>query len=252
MTAMLAPIAPNTLPSHGHITCRRCFTTDGNTQMIGKWQMVNDPTAWGSTTPEILVLGFSKGFTQANAFRSGRLEDIPFKNMRTRLTEELRLLGVIGATETVDQKIAAAETKFAFGSLVRCSLSRFNAKDKLGCTGEVMPKAFTEEISSKVRKCAETFLSNLPASVRLVLMLGTTDSYIDGCRSIIRSLHGAHFSDINAVGYRTGDVVWIHISHPSGLNGHHPAWMTGDAATKPGRKRHLALDAIQLSSVAMH
>src|ERR1019366_3624459 len=146
MTAMLAPIAPNTLPSHGHITCRRCFTTDGNTQMIGKWQMVNDPTAWGSTTPEILVLGFSKGFTQANAFRSGRLEDIPFKNMRTRLTEELRLLGVLSATETVDQKIVATETKFAFGSLVRCSLSRLNVKGKLACTGEVMPKAFTEEI----------------------------------------------------------------------------------------------------------
>ena len=74
MTAMLAPIAPNTLPSHGHITCRRCFTTDGNTQMIGKWQMVNDPAAWGSASPEILILGFSKGFTQANAFRSGRLD----------------------------------------------------------------------------------------------------------------------------------------------------------------------------------
>jgi hypothetical protein len=172
--------------------------------------------------------------------------------MRTRLTEELRLLGVIGATETVDQKIVATETKFAFGSLVRCSLSRFNAKGKLGCTGEVMPKAFTEEISSKVHKCAETFLSNLPNSVRLVLMLGTTDSYIDGCRGVIRSLHGAQFSDINAVSYRTSDVVWIHVSHPSGLNGHHQAWMAGDPATKPGHKQNLALTAIQFASITVH
>lgn len=248
----LTPIAPNTLPPHGRITCRRCFTADDHTQMIGKWQMVNDPAAWGSASPEILILGFSKGFTQANAFRSGRLEDIPFKNMRIRLTEELRLLGVIGATETVDQKIVGTEIKFAFGSLVRCSLSRFNAKGKLGCTGEVMPKAFTEEISSKLRNCAETFLTNLPASVRLVLMLGTTDSYIAGCRDVIRSLHRTQFTDINPVSYRTGDVIWIHVSHPSGLNGHHPAWMAGDPATKPGHKQNLALAAVRLSRIAMH
>ena len=43
----LAPIEPNTLPPHGCITCRRCFKTDDHTQMIGKWQMVNDPAAWG-------------------------------------------------------------------------------------------------------------------------------------------------------------------------------------------------------------
>ena len=248
----LAPIAPTTLPSHGCITCRRCFTANHHTQMIGKWQMVNDPAAWGSATPEILIFGFSKGFTQADAFRSGRFEDIPFKNMRTRLTEELRLLGAMGATETVDAKMVDTEIKFAFGSFVRCSLSRFNAKGKLGCTGEVMPKAFTEEISSKVRACAETFLTNLPRSVRLVLMLGTTDSYIDGCRSVIRSLHSAEFADINPVSYRTGDVVWIHVSHPSGLNGHHAAWMAGDPGTKPGHKQNLALAAIRLSRIAVH
>ena len=75
MTITLTSISPIALPPHGHIACRRCFTADGPSQMIGKWQMVNDPTAWGSTTPVILILGFSKGFTQANAFHSGRLED---------------------------------------------------------------------------------------------------------------------------------------------------------------------------------
>jgi hypothetical protein len=250
MVISLTATASDTLPPHGRIACRRCFAADGDTQTVGKWQIVNDPAAWGAATPKVLVLGFSKGFTQANASRSGRFEDIPFKGMRTRLTEELRLLGVIGTSETVDRKMMAAETELAFGSLVRCSLSRFNAKGKLGCTGEVMAKAFTEEILSSLRKCAETFLSDFPASVHLVLMLGTTDSYIDGCRDAIRSLHGAQFSDINAVSYRTSDVVWIHISHPSGLNGHHQAWMAGDPATKPGRKQNLALEAIRLSSFA--
>ena len=115
-----------------------------------------------------------------------------------------------------------------------------------------MPKAFTEEISSKLRNCAETFLTNLPTSVRLVLMLGTTDSYIDGCRNVVRSLHSAQFADINPVSYQTGDVVWIHVSHPSGLNGHHAAWMAGDPATKPGHKQNLALAAIRFSRLAVH
>ena len=252
MATILNSNSPAPLPPHGCVTCRRCFTSDARAQMIGEWQMVNDPAAWGSRTPEILILGFSKGFTQANAFRSDQFENIPFKNMRVRLTDEMRLLGILGATEIVDQKIVATESKFAFGSLVRCSLSRFNAKGKLACTGAVMPKAFTEEVSSQLRNCAETFLTDLPASVGLVLMLGTTDRYINGCRGVIRSLHSAEFSDINAVSYRTRNVVWIHVSHPSGLNGHHQVWMAGNPKTKPGHKQNLALDAIQLSRIVTH
>src|SRR5712664_2957981 len=105
MDMALTKLSNSTLPPHGRIACRRCFSGNGSTQTIGKWQMVNDPAAWGSATPRILILGFSKGFTQANAFRSDRFEDIPFKDMRTRLTEELRFLGVIGKSETVDQKM---------------------------------------------------------------------------------------------------------------------------------------------------
>ena len=187
-------------PVHGRIACRKCFTGQGSTQTVGKWQMVNDPAAWGSASPKVLVLGFSKGFTQADAFRSGRFEDIPFKNMRPRLTEVLRLLGVVGQSETVDQKMVAFETEIGFGSLVRCSLSRLNAKGALECTGQVMPKAFVEEISANLKTCAQTYLGDLPPSVRLVLMLGTTDSYIKGCRSVVLALR----PDVH--GYRRGQL----------------------------------------------
>jgi hypothetical protein len=144
MDITLAPTPTANLLQHGRIACRRCFSSDDSTQTIGKWQMVNDPAAWGSANPTILILGFSKGFTQANAFRSGRFEDIPFKDMRTRLTEEMRMLGVIGKSEIIDQKMVATETEIGFGSLVRCSLSRVNKKGVLACTGEVMPKAIDD------------------------------------------------------------------------------------------------------------
>ena len=235
------------LPVHGHIACRKCFVDEGSTQMVGKWQMVNDPAAWGSASPKVLILGFSKGFTQAEAFRSGRFEDIPFKKMRPRLTEVLRLLGVLGQSEIVDQKMVASESEIGFGSLVRCSLSRLNAKGALECTGQVMAKAFVEEISANLKTCARTYLGDLPSSVRLVLLLGTTDSYITGCRTVVRSLYGTRFSDIDDVSYRTGDVVWVHASHPSPLNGHHGPWMAGDPSTKAGRKQTLAKAAVRSS-----
>src|SRR5690348_13165688 len=53
------------LPSHGRIACRRCFAGTDEVLTLGKWRVVNDPGAWGSATPTVLVLGFSKGFTQA-------------------------------------------------------------------------------------------------------------------------------------------------------------------------------------------
>jgi hypothetical protein len=242
----MSPASPS-FPTHGRIACRRCFTSNEQSQTVGKWQMVNDPAAWGSTTPSVLLLGFSKGFTQANAFRTGRFEDIPFKDMRPRLTEELRLLGIIGKSETVDKKMVATETDMAFGSFVRCSLSRTNKEGKLVCTGEVMPKAFAEEISVNLETCARTYLADLPSSVKLVLLLGTTDAYIKGCRNVVQSLYRDRFLEINDVSYRTGSITWVHVSHPSGMNGHHNIWMRGDPSTKPGLKRNLAMKAIQFS-----
>jgi hypothetical protein len=103
-----------------------------------------------------------------------------------------------------------------------------------------MPRAFTEEVASVTRACAETYLTALPASVQLVLMLGTTDGYIQSCKKLIRSIHPKTFKDINDVSYCAGSAVFVHVSHPSGLNGHHPKWMSGDVSTPSGMKRKLA------------
>jgi hypothetical protein len=236
-------------PAHGPIACRRCFTDVAPQKDLGPWRVINDPGAWGSAEPEILVLGFSKGFTQAALARSGRFEDIPFAKMRPRLTEVLRAVGVLGSAEAVDARMVASERRLAFGSLVRCSLSRINEKTgKHECTGPIMTRAFTEaEAAPIVRRCAETHLQHLPPSVGLVLMLGTGDAYISRCRDVIRRLHGSRFAPINAVAYRTGSTVWAHVSHPSGLNGYHPAWMRGDPTEKQGLKRQLAMQAVAAS-----
>ena len=233
------------LPPHGRLTCRKCFTSAAEIEEIEQWQVVNDPSAWGAERPEILVLGFSKGFTQATAFKSGAFEDIPFKSMRSRLTQALQRLGLLATTETVQTKFSATEQRFAFGSLVRCSLSRLNAKSgKRECTGQVMPKAFVEPVRKIVQRCAETFLGRLPASVRLVIMLGSGDSYIDGCRKLIATMTGQAFRPINEVAYHTPGVLWIHIAHPSGMNGYFNPWVAGAETDPSGRKLLQALSAL--------
>lgn len=239
-------------PAHGPIACRGCFSNAEPVMDVGPWRIVNDSGAWGAAAPEVLVLGFSKGFTQATAARSGLFEAIPFAKMRPRLSEVLRVLGVLKDGERVDTRMVAAERAIAFGSLVRCSLSRFDAKaGKHACTGPIMAKAFTEtEAVPIVKRCVETYLKHLPPSVRLVVMLGTGDGYMKGCRQTIQALYGPAFSALNEVAYRTGPVTWVHVSHPSGLNGYHGAWMAGDPATKQGRKRRLAMDAVSSVSGA--
>lgn len=174
-----------------------------------------------SVFPGLQLAGFSKGLTQAGAYRTEQFENVPFKGMRSRMTEMFRSLELLSANETIDTKMCGGEDRFAFGSLVRCSLARRNDKGALECTGAVMPRAFSEEIFSVTRACAETWLTHLPTSVRLVLMLGTTDSYIKNCKALLRAIHPETWSDINEVSYRVAGAIFVHVSHPSGLNGHH-------------------------------
>lgn len=238
-------------PSHGPITCRRCF--DGNaadSQNYGKWKVINDPGAWGSNDPEIVVLGFSKGFTQADAYRTRPFDDVPFKDMRARLTDALRAVRILSPNETVEEKMRASERRIAFGSLVRCSLSRLNDKTgRMECTGQIMPKAFTEDVAPIVRRCATTYLAVFPLRTKLVLMLGTTDAYVQRCKQLMKSLYASQFGEINDIGYRTNQVYWAHLSHPSPLNGHHSDWVRGTPHTKAGNKRVLAEEIVRLSGV---
>lgn len=140
-------------PEHGRISCRACFAIEEGEIMspAPKWKIVNDPCAWGSATPTYLVLGFSKGFTQAGAFKTKPFDQVAFAGMRPRLTSALRAVGVISEEEDVDAMIADAASRVAFGSLVRCSVSRVDEKSSrlkghevYTCAGPLITKAFAE------------------------------------------------------------------------------------------------------------
>jgi len=232
------------LPKHGKIECRLCFNlADGNTRKPNaNWKMINDPGAWGGGSgPDYLVLGFSKGATQAGIYESGRFESVAFAGMRPRLTEALRAMGALSNAESSDAKIGDPNSNIAFGSLIRCSVSRLDkvasakaGKDIYACTGPLITKSF-KEIPEIISNCTSKFLTDLPASVKVVFMLGNTDSYVTSCQSVLRNLFPSDFEQINPMAVSANGRIWIHISHPSGLNGHFNNWLnTNDG---PGLKR---------------
>jgi len=115
------------LPNHGKVSCRKCFAGGtGSIMQSGNWRIQNDPCHWGSATPKYLVLGFSKGFTQADELDSGRFEDVPFKGMRRRLGQILEKFGMLGQADRIEEQFSNHENEIAFASLIRCSVARID------------------------------------------------------------------------------------------------------------------------------
>ncbi len=235
------------LPAHGTIRCRQCFQAGYAATLIGKkWQMRNDPGAYGSREPSILVLGFSKGATQTDIYSSGRFDEVAFggRQSRKNLTDILRRVRLLRENETVDEKICAAEQEFAFGSLVRCSLARLDQKKGIYTTSGALIKKSFDEIPEILQTCAATYLKNLPARTHLVIMLGVDDGYIQKCKELLSNFYAADFRSINEVVYGTGERVWVHLTHPSPGNGTRGEWLHGGEETRSGHKRELALQVI--------
>lgn len=238
------------LPKHGKVDCRICFK-DIESDLVSphpEWRMINDPGAWGGSEPKYLVLGFSKGKTQAGIYKSGLFKDVAFANMRPRLTQALRAMNVLSPEESVDEKIADPNSNIGFGSLIRCSVSRKDKKatlakgeDVYACTGSLISKSFAE-IPQVINACTNRFLNGLPTSVRVVFMLGNSDSYVSKCQSLVRKLFPASFRPVNSMAVHADGRLWVHLAHPSGLNGHFDTWLAGDSG--PGLKRINARKAL--------
>ncbi len=107
---------------HGLISCAACFPPGhepGVAYEAGGWRVDNNPGYWGAASPEVLVLGFSKGANQRGGMRFDR---IAFNNARGNLKEILSALGFIDAGADIDACFTSAETRIGFASVVRCGL----------------------------------------------------------------------------------------------------------------------------------
>lgn len=245
------------LPSHGRVKCTRCFG-DGarvdfdktrRTSDDGKWRITANPLAWGNDEPEIVVLGFSKGPTQAGALANTPHDQIAYKGSRTAVGKILRHVGVLtrpadgNPSRAVDRLISDPCGKFHFGSLVRCTVARFDEKeDRLnrsrrpaeqkdpwkGSGGGMLDKfvatPFGQEVSGN---CATAFIAALPASTKLVIMfgLGSNMSYVREALRLISAVRPGAWRTVNEVAYTDGRVTFVHVEHFASQGAHLGNWL---------------------------
>lgn len=156
-------------------------------------------------------------------------------------------MGVGG--QTIDEALSASSCRLGAASLVRCGLSLME-KGRLVTSGTIMSKATKAQLPTlAMRSCIKQHLTQLPESVKQVILLGTTDSYVDGVKKLMREAF-PDYLDVNAVAFRSQGRVWVFAAHPSPANGTFKAWIEGDPSTRAGRKKVLALEALGIDVAA--
>lgn len=233
--------------AHGPGNCRKCFTDSESTLALGDWRLVNNPGYYGSSDPEILVLGFSKGANQNRVAAKGNFDEIAFAKARHRLTAVLDALKVMPADRGIDDLMTAREKKFGIASLVRCSFCKMKG-GTCKTSGDVIPSAFTNVSTLEIiQRCTSTFLGNLSTSVRLVILLGTQEAYINKTKLAFMEIY-PDFRSLNPVAFRGGGALWIYAAHPSPGNGHFESWISSGKDNPSGRKRIAALEALDANA----
>jgi len=228
---------------HGPIQCRACFSGTEKTLALGDWRLHNNPGYYGSSNPEILVLGFSKGANQNKIAETGDFDKIAFAKARHRLKAVLETLSIMPSDRNIDALMTRHEQTFGVASLARCSFCKMKG-GVCNTSGDVIPSAFTNlSTLAIIQRCAGTFLGKLPGRVKLVILLGTSDSYISKTKSIFSKLY-IDFSLINSCAFSAGGALWIYVAHPSPGNGHFDSWVSASMENSSGRKRIFALQAL--------
>lgn len=251
------------LPLHGRVDCTRCFAsansatfdTTRRASSEGTWRITSNPLAWGNAEPEIVVLGFSKGPTQAGALATAAHDAIAYKGSRTAVGKILVHVGVVSAPkdgrykEIVDGLIEDRSGRFHFGSLVRCTVERYDEKSHAwkgsggGMLNKFMGTGFGNEVATN---CTSEFLGTLPSRTRLVIMfgLGTGLNYVRATRKLLETVRPGTWRTLNEVSYTDGQVTFVHVEHFASQGSHLGDWLgqNGHSRSKYGR---MARDAVQ-------
>jgi hypothetical protein len=210
--------------------------------------------AWGNPEPEVLVLGFSKGPTQSHQLLDARYESIPYRGGRLNIGKILAHVGLIEAGDEAHLKrqvdIAIEDTvgRFAWGSLVRCTVERYEAKSGTwkGSGGGMLDRFIATDFGRDVvSSCVHQHLGALPSTTRLIVMfgLGTKLNYVDACSKVLRAELDGEFERTSEVSYRCGNVAVVHVEHFAAQGALIPNWLGPDHPR--GRYGRLAQEAVR-------
>src|SRR5258708_21928443 len=205
----------SSLPGSGRINCSLChgrpivFDETRTESGHNDWRITANPLAWGNPRPEVLVLGFSKGPSQAGELRRLPHNDIPYRKGRLQVGKILSHAGLLPKAKPdelkrlVEQAITDSNGRFGWGSLIRCTVERFDGKKWVGSGGMIdqfMAAPFGQKISTT---CAGRFLLDLPQETKLIIMfgLGAGGAYVGTARKAIQAGRPGNWRTINDVAY---------------------------------------------------
>jgi len=229
------------LPKHGRVGCQRCFSRRATRFDLTKeekegWRITSNSLSWGSVEPEVVVLGFSKGPTQVGALANRPHDEIAYKGSRLNVGKILAHVGLIPQVsddelkQTVDRLIADDTGRFHFGSLIRCTVERFDhkVKDWKGSGGGMLDKFMATDFGQTVAEnCATEFLASLPASTKLVVMfgLGTKQNYVREAFKLFERVRPGQWHWVNDVAYSDSKITVVHVEHFASQGALIPNWM---------------------------
>jgi hypothetical protein len=187
-----------------------------------------------------------------------KFDEIAYKNFRPRLTAVLKSVGLARNVKCVSELIKTKESTFAWGSVVRCSLTGFDKKKNpknpySGESTKVLPAFSHKEMSGVVWNCFSKYLGCLPPGVELVIMLGNSKNYLRRMRRLVSHFYQRNFRAdpaFEGISYEGGGKLWVHVGHPSPGNGWYKRFLEGPSGVGQGKKRELAKRAIERLGMA--
>lgn len=247
------------LPIHGRVACERCYQGcatqfDMTKRTEGDWRITFNPLAWGNTEPEVVVLGFSKGPTQAGALAGTEHDQIAYKGSRLNVGKILAHIGLMerGTPDelrtAVDRLISDRKGRFHFASLVRCTVERFDSKANAwkGSGGGMLDKFVSSKFGDEVSlNCVSQFVGDLPSKTKLVVMfgLGTNMNYVVSAKRLFERARGVKFANLNSVAYTDGKITVVHVEHFASQGALVPNWL-GEKNHERARLGEQARDAV--------
>ena len=229
------------LPEHGRVSCTLCFPNqsvlfDQTKRTEANWRITNNPLAWGNSTPEVVVLGFSKGPTQAGALASAPHDEIAYKGSRGNVGKILAHVGLlppaplIQLKRDVDRMIADRSGRFHFSSFIRCTVERFDEElgDWKGSGGGMLDKFAANSFGRGVAtRCATRFLGSLPRTTKLVVMfgLGAKLNYVDAALQVFKVARPGRWRTLNDVSYADDVLTVVHVEHFAAQGPLIPDWL---------------------------
>lgn len=259
----MQPSGEGRLPDHGRVACTACFggeavLFDASRTGSTNWRITANPCAWGNPNAEVVVLGFSKGPTQAGALARTPHDEIAYKGARHNVGRILHAVGLLENGAKVDDLITDQKGRLAFGSLVRCTVEQRDIRKGTwkGAGGDMLGGFLADPWGQQVvRNCTARFLGNLPMATKLVVLFGfgKNGSYVNEAERVIRTVRGGDWRRLSEVAYTDGRVVFAHVEHFRSQGRLIPDWLgqirpNGSAACpKRTSWRHQAVAAVRMA-----